>query len=353
MFFSGVIEGFYGRVWSWSQRRAMVDFLAAQNLRSYVYAPKADRALRSHWREDYTAAEFAPLLALREHCRQRGVAFGVGFSPWGLQAAYGAADRMALQRKFAQLRQLDVDVLCVLFDDMPGHFAQLAARQIAIVEDLAALSGARRLVMCPTYYSFDPVLEQLFGAMPPNYLEDLGRGLPAAVDIFWTGSHVLAPGFTAEDMAAISDRIQRKPVLWDNYPVNDGRKSSRFLHLLPVRNRPWQLSEWSAGHLANPMNQPELSKLPLASLAASYSRHETYAADQFWLEQLDTLGDADMAALLARDAGRFQRVGLDGIPASERVQLASEYRQLSHPAAVEVADWLEEQYRFDPACLND
>lgn len=353
MFFSGVIEGFYGHVWPWPQRHSMVDFLAAQNLRTYVYAPKADRVLRSHWREDYDEAEFKPLLALREHCRQQGVAFGIGFSPWGLQASYTAADRAALQRKFLQLQQLDVDLLCVLFDDMPGSFAQLAARQVAIVEDLAALSGAKRLIMCPTYYSFDPILEQLFGAMPPNYLEDLGRMLPASVDVFWTGSQVLAPGFTGADLIAISDRIQRKPVLWDNYPVNDGRKSSRFLHVLPVRNRPWQLCEWSAGHLANPMNQPELSKLPLASLAASYARRGNYLADQLWQEQLDTLGDAGMAGLLARDAVRFQRDGLDAIPASERIHLASEYRLQMHPMAAEVAHWLEERYRFDPACLND
>ena len=81
---------------------------------------------------------------------------------------------------------------------------------------------------------------------------------------------VLSPGYTHADINAISEKIQRKPLLWDNYPVNDGRKISRFLHLLPVRDRPAQLRDWCSGHLANPMNQAFLSQLPLASLARSY-----------------------------------------------------------------------------------
>lgn len=353
MFTRGVIEGFYGRVWPWPQRRAMIDFLAAENFAAYVYAPKADTALRRAWREPHAALEFEALLDLREHCRRRGVAFGIGFSPWGLQSDYGAADRTALQRKFAQLNRLDLDWLCILFDDMPGSFAQLAQRQVAIVADLTAIATARRVAMCPTYYSFDPVLERLFGAMPPRYLEDLGAGLDPAVEIFWTGSHVLAPGFTRADIDAVGSRIQRRPTLWDNYPVNDGRKSSRFLNLLPVRNRPAQLAQWCAGHFANPMNQPLLSQLPLASLAASYAQGDAYDFASCWVQQLRTMDDRELAQLLARDAESFQMAGLDALDADRRARLAADYRRLHNPAAREVADWLDERYAFDPDCLND
>lgn len=331
----------------------MIDFLAAEKFDAYVYAPKADTALRRNWREQHSPRDFDELLNLRAHCRARGVAFGIGFSPWGLQSEYGAEDRAALQRKFAQLNQLDPDWLCILFDDMPGDFAQLAQRQAAIVADIAAMSGARRIAMCPTYYSFDPILEQLFGAMPVRYLEDLGALLDPSIDIFWTGSHVLAPGFSKADIDAVVARIGRKPTLWDNYPVNDGRKSSRFLHLLPVRNRPAQLADWCSAHFANPMNQPCLSRLPLASLAASYREGDDYDASQCWSQQLAALDNVALADLLRRGVERFQREGLDAIAGDERRRLAIEYRQLRDPAADEVADWLDELYRFDPACLND
>jgi hypothetical protein len=352
-FLFGIIEGFYGRAWSWEARVEAVDFLQREQFNSYVYAPKSDRQLRRAWRELHSTAEFEKLLVLREHCRQRGIQFGIGFSPWGLQSEYGADDRAQLRKKFQQLNQLDCDVLCLLFDDMPGAIEGLALRQAAIVDDIASFSTARRFAMCPTYYSFDPQLEKLFGAMPADYLQTLGAALPAAVDIFWTGPLVLSPGFMQVDIDAISEKIQRKPLLWDNYPVNDGRKISRFLHLLPVRKRPAQLRDWCSGHLANPMNQPVLSQLPLASLARSYRLAENYNAENFWNENLVDLVGVELAPLLLRDAALFQTQGLDALSANKRAALIAEYAQVNHPAAREVIGWLQEQYQFDPECLND
>ncbi len=347
----GVIEGFYGRAWSWSSRRTMVEFLQQRQFNAYIYAPKSDRHLRREWRQPHDAAAFVELHALRVHCREHRIQFGIGFSPWGLQDTYDAGDRAVLAKKIEQLNQLDSDVFCILFDDMPGAIDDLAQRQALIVNDIMALSTARRFVVCPTYYSFDPVLEQVFGTMPPRYLETLGELLSAEVDIFWTGPRVLSPGYTVDDIAAIFSRVGRKPVLWDNYPVNDGKRISRFLHLLPVRDRPAQLRQWCNGHLANPMNQPLLSQLPLASLAQCY-RDEHYDPEQFWRERLEQFVDADLAALLRRDADRFQAQGLDAISEAERQVLIADYRRVAHPAAAEVIDWLQEGYRFDPECLT-
>lgn len=352
-FLCGVIEGFYGRTWPWPVRRAMIEFFQRQQLNTYVYAPKADSHLRRDWRLPHPSAEFAELRALRSHCRAHDVRFGIGFSPWGLQASYAAADRVALQRRMRELAALDCDVFCILFDDMPGAIDDLAARQCEIVGDLLAVCAAPRVLVCPTYYSFDPVLEKVFGAMPANYLEDLGRGLDARVDVLWTGAKVLAPGFDRADIDAVVARLGRAPVLWDNYPVNDGARISRFLHLLPVRNRPWQLSQWCRGHLANPMNQPFLSQPPLASLAHGYRLRDDYDADAFWRTVLPALVGAPLAELLQRDVELFQQRGLDAIDAAQRERLRDEYRRIEHPAAAELVDWLGEGYRFDPACLTD
>lgn len=349
----GIIEGFYGRPWSWGERSDAVRFLQRQGFDTYVYAPKSDRQLRRGWREPHDDATFESLLKLRAECRALGIRFGIGFSPWGLQSAYDAQDRAALRRKFEQLNRLDCDLLCILFDDMPGAIADLAQRQAAIVADIQQCATARRFIVCPTYYSFDPQLEQLFGPMPADYLETLGAALAPATDVFWTGALVLANGFTRADIDAVAQRLGRRPLLWDNYPVNDGRKISRFLHLLPPPGRPWQLREWCAGHLANPMNQPYLSQLPLASLAQSYRRRGDYDPQVFWRDAPAQLFGPELAALLQRDAARFQQAGLDRIDADERAALRAQYRRVAHPAAREICDWLDERYRFDPECLND
>ena len=352
-FLCGVIEGFYGREWPWPLRRTMIEFLQREQFNTYVYAPKADRYLRSAWREMHDAEVFSQLELLRMHCRTHAIQFGTGFSPWGLQSEYTATDRTALREKIAQLNNLDSDIFCILFDDMPGNIDDLAQRQLDVIGDIVAASTARRFIVCPTYYSFDPVLEKVFGAMPHDYLETLGAQLPSSIDIFWTGSHVVAPGFSKWDIDAIAEKIQRKPLLWDNYPVNDGAKISRFLHLLPPRERPAQLQQWCSGHLANPMNQPLLSRLPLAALAQSYRDDKTFDADNFWRNSLESLIDPALAALLRRDIDRFQSQGLDNIDAADRNSLIADYRRVADPAALEVIEWLQERYRFDPACLTD
>ena len=349
----GIIEGFYGRAWPWEARHDAVRFLGEQGFDTYVYAPKSDRQLRRAWREPHDADTFAALSALRASCRAQGIQFGLGFSPWGLQADYRDEDRAALRRKLEHLNQLDCDWLCILFDDMPGAIADLALRQAQIVADIQIFSTARRFIMCPTYYSFDPQLEQFFGSMPAHYLETLGAALNPEVGVFWTGAQVLSPEFTRADIDAVVSRLGRKPVLWDNYPVNDGRKISRFLHLLPVRGRPSALRDWCAGHLANPMNQPWLSRLPLASLAQSYRARDHYDADAFWRDATETLTGPQLGSLLRRDVQLFQNGGLDLIDADERARLCAEYARIEHPAARELCDWLNEFYQFDPECLND
>jgi hypothetical protein len=171
----------------------------------------------------------------------------------------------------------------------------------------------------------------------------------------WSAGHLAnpAPGFTRADIDAVVDHTGRKPVLWDNYPVNDGRKISRFLHLLPPRGRPWQLRDWSAGHLANPMNQPYLSQLPLAALAQGYRLRDSYDPEFFWNNEIIQWVGAELATLLQRDVMRFQTAGLDQIDEDERAELIVQYQRIAHPAAQEVIDWLSELYQFDPACLND
>ena len=48
---------------------------------------------------------------------------------------------------------------------MRGDIPNLANLQIDYMHQVAELSTAKRIIFCPTYYSFDPVLEKVFGAM--------------------------------------------------------------------------------------------------------------------------------------------------------------------------------------------
>jgi hypothetical protein len=202
---TGAIEGFYGRPWAPAERLQLVSDLAELCLDAYLYAPKADAHLRRRWAEPWPAAEAASLAQLSKHCRDAGVAFGLGLSPFRLYADYGPAARRTLQARIRQLDDLGATLLAVLFDDMPGDTAELAARQAEIVADVAAWSRAGRLLVCPTYYSDDPVLDRVFGQRPAGYREALGAELPESVDIFWTGRTVCATAIAeAEGQARVA-----------------------------------------------------------------------------------------------------------------------------------------------------
>jgi hypothetical protein len=348
----GTIEGFFGRSWSWQARSEHVRFLAAQGFNSYVYAPKSDSCLRKQWQTAHDAADIARLAALAAECRTLGIEFGIGLSPYELYRHFDTAHAAQLAAKLQQLNAVGADTLCILFDDMTGDLAGLAARQAAIMDCVQQHSSARRFVLCPTYYSSDPLLAKLFGSPPERYLEELGELLAPHIDIFWTGPKVISQEYPRPHLEDVALRLRRKPLLWDNYPVNDAKRLTPFLHLLPFRRDAAELRELCAGHLANPMNQAALSQIPLHTLALLY-RGAQAAPDTLLQEACAALLPPALARALIEDAAAFQQQGLDRFTPERHVALLQRYESLlPAAAAMEVVDWLRGGYAFDPACLT-
>ncbi|MCX2981369.1 hyaluronidase [Halieaceae bacterium IMCC14734] len=344
MFLTGIVEGFYGRQWSWQARRDYAPLLTQWGLNSYLYCPKGDPYLRRDWWRPWPRLEQQELASLAGHYRSAGLNFGVGLSPYALYQHYGDQERRRLREKLARIDELGVNVLAILFDDMPGDCPDLALRQAEILTDVQRWSHAQHLLMCPTYYSYDAQLESYFGKMPAHYWEELGATVPAEIAIMWTGNEVCAKRVVASDVTEITSMLRRPPLLWDNYPVNDGAKASQFLHLQPLPERDPGLHEALSGHFCNPMNQAYLSQFPLAGLAQLYGGPEPKLEDYF---------AEDLSRQLALDRPLFEHQGLQLIGAEQRLALAAVYRAMADPAAAEIADWLAGDYQFDPACLTD
>lgn len=346
-FLCGVIEGFYGRPWSHATRLAYAEFLPALGLNTSIYCPKADPFLRKRWREQWPAAQWRQLRELSARYRQCGLYWGPGLSPFALYQDYGAVQQRQLRAKVAQLLELEPGLLAILFDDMPGDLPDLAARQAGIIADVRGWAPGLPLLVCPTYYSFDPVLEKYFGNRPDGYWPQLARELPADTAIFWTGNQVCSESVTREDVRRISRQLAHPLVLWDNYPVNDGAARSRHLYCQPLAGRDPDLRQALAGHLCNPMNQALVSLPALSGLATLYGRAP---ANDDWL--VTALGAATWQQL-QENAGEFRELGLDGMGAQRCRELAQSYQALPGAAAAEVAGWLRGEYTFDPACLTD
>jgi hypothetical protein len=347
VFLTGVVEGFYGRPWSHELRLHYAALLPQLGLNSYLYAPKADPFLRKQWQQHWPADDWRRLQAMARRYAVAGLYFGVGLSPFMLYQDYGAAARRQLQGKVARLNELQAPLLAVLFDDMPGDQADLAGRQAEIVEDIKRWTTAERLLVCPTYYSFDPVLERHFGQRPAAYWSELGRLLPDVVDLFWTGNEVCSRVILAADLERAQSALGRPLVLWDNYPVNDGALRSRHLYLDPLAERQRCPADTLRGHLCNPMIQGWCSLPALLGLARLYAGKGE--GDNNLLASI--LGAATWRQL-QRNANLFRDEGLD-MSEPQRRELVAVYRALPGPAAAEVVAWLRGEDAFDPACLTD
>lgn len=350
----GVIEGFFGSSWSWQERAAYSAFLGAHGYSFYVYAPKDEPFLRKRWNEPFPAERLDHLKDLCAAFKAAGLHFGVGLSPYEAYRAYGPEARTALREKVAVLNSLPVDILCVLFDDMRGDLPRLAETQIRILGDIRDVSTAPRIIFCPTYYSYDPIIERCFGAMPQNYLEDLGKGLDDSIDLFWTGEKVMSSSYPAEHLREVAERIRRKPFLWDNYPVNDSKRASPFIFLRAFENRGAHLAELLSGHAVNPMKQPWLSQIPLASLALNYAQGVSYDRDLISMMCISQVCGDEIGRLIGEDLPLFNDVGAAALSEEQRRHLRARYEpRVENPFCREIVTWLNGGYEFDPACLTD
>ena len=341
----GIIEGFYGKPWTWSQREATISFLAPHGYRFYLYAPKGDPYLRRRWSESHPRETVLELAKFGKTCRALDVRFGIGLSPYELYNSFDNAAREALQRKLASFNELQIDDLAILFDDMRGDSPDLAERQVAIVEWIRERAGSKRLIVCPTYYSNDPVLDRVFGQRPAGYVESLGTLLDPAIEIFWTGEEVISRQFSPGHLERITNQLRRKPFIWDNYPVNDGQRMSQYLHLRGFTGRPGSIGAHVRAHGINPALQPTLGLIPALTLAESYQMGEGYEYAEAFQRAATLVLGAKLGAYVYEDLLMLQDIGLDRL--GDRATLLRErYSASRHPGAAEIIAWLDGAYRM-------
>ena len=343
----GIIEGYYGRAWSWEERARTAEFLAGHGYGFFLYAPKADAFLRRRWREPHPQDEARELAAFAARCRGLGLAFGVGLSPFEVYRAFDAEAKAVLADKLAQLDALGVQRLAILFDDMRGDLPDLAARQADILHWIGGRTRAERLIICPTYYSDDPALDGLFGVRPAGYLQALGAALDPAIDVFWTGPEVCSRELKPGHVSRIADELGRRPLLWDNYPVNDGPRMSPYLHLRPFTGRSAAIAPLIAGHAVNPALQPTLSCIPALSLVESYAQGEAYDYGKALRHAAAAVLGEALAVEVERRITALQDTGLDNL-GEGKARLRARFERFDHPGAREIVAWLDGAWRITP-----
>ena len=291
----GIVEGFFGPPWSMRHRARIFEFGAARGMNTYLYAPKDDPYHREKWRLAYPPGRWKAMERMIRLAQRSKIDFVYGFHPGKGLLFSSEGPVRTLLAKAARFHDAGVRTFAVLFDDIPsrltyqkdrrrfaGSLARAEGRWLADI--LARQPASWKDVewwICPSYYSEDPLLARVFGRFEADFLERLSETLPPSVACLWTGPEIVSKEMTAAHLRHIRRRIDRRLLIWDNYPVNDLSMSAQ-MHLGPLQGRDSDLPEVAYGYLNNPLLQEALSFIPLATCFDYAARPEAYDAEKSW-----------------------------------------------------------------------
>ncbi|GHB23244.1 hypothetical protein GCM10010377_11580 [Streptomyces viridiviolaceus] len=312
----GVTEGFYGTPWTHRERLAQLDFLGRTKQNRYLYAPGDDLYRQARWREPYPAGQRAQFRELAERARRNHVTLGWAVSPGQAMCFSSDADVRALTRKLDAMRALGFRAFQLQFQDVsysewhcdadaerfgsgPAAAARAHARVAnAVARHLAArYPGTAELTVMPTEYYQDG---------STAYRRTLASALDGSVQVAWTGVGVVPRTITGRELSEAREVFGHRLVTLDNYPVNDYAPGRLFLG--PYQGREPAVATGSAALLANAMEQPEASRIPLFTAADYAWNPRAYRPQESWRAAIDDLAGDDerreeaLTALAGNDA---------------------------------------------------
>ena len=219
----GYIEGYYGRLFTWLERIAILDRMQELSMDTYFYAPKEDAYHRHQWREPYPEewrtrfSIFANAAAKRNITVIAGIAPGLDFNFADLG---GGGDSTILLEKCRQLLADGADSICLLMDDINPSFSE----DSIIHEGTAHASLANFLAdhldapvtITPRIYA-DQIRDKE-GA----YLTHFSAMLNPDMQIFTCGKRIIAHDTALEDTNIVRAGIALdRLIVWDNLYVHD------------------------------------------------------------------------------------------------------------------------------------
>ncbi|WP_043494974.1 beta-N-acetylglucosaminidase domain-containing protein [Streptomyces viridosporus] len=387
----GITEGFYGTPWTHRQRLDQLDFMGRTKQNRYLYAPGDDLHRQARWREPYPAERRAQFRELAERAGRNHVTLGWAVAPGQAMCFASDTDVRALTRKLDAMRALGFRAFQLQFQDVSysewhcgadadrfGSGPGAAARAQAHVANAVARHLAER-------HPDSPALS----LMPTEYYEDgstayrraLAKELDAGIEVAWTGVGVVPRTITGGQLAEARKVFGHPLVTMDNYPVNDYAPGRIFLG--PYQGREPAVAAGSAALLANAMEQPEASRIPLFTAADFAWNPRDYRPRESWRAAIADLAGGDderrraLTALagnaassvlggeesaylrpLLEDFWRTRARGEDGTGAAGRLRAAftllreTPGRLSGTALAVEVAPWTGQLARYGDAGLT-
>jgi hypothetical protein len=273
--FFGYIEGYYGKMLSWDERRSLCAAMGALSLNTYVYAPKEDPYHRIDWKLPYPSSWTGAFRRFVTDASHRNVRVVPCLAP-GLSFNYTSAAHYALLlKKMSVFARIGCRTIGLLMDDIPltllkncrGSFSSLGEAHGTLLSRLQADLRTRfpRLSVwfCPTVYT-DQCAPG--GILHSSYLADLSVTIPPDVLVLWTGPAVIAGKLDKASLSPVSRLFHGNILVWDNLYANDYCPHRLFLGPYAGRNK--DLTAVTRGVLLNPTGMPHTDAFLLSLLSA-------------------------------------------------------------------------------------
>ncbi len=227
----GYIEGYYGRLLRWDDRRDIISHLSALGMQAYLYAPKEDPCHRLNWRRPYDADWQASFRETCTHADNLGITMIGGVAP-GLDYDYlhinTGDDWDSLFSKCVMMRDLGAGAIALLLDDIqPDLTAETGTPEGTAHAQLAnALYKALDvpILLVPRIYADEVMHHDLMtpGADDDAYWPNLAEALHPDITLLVCGAYVIAPHTDLTGTAMVAAGVAASQVvIWDNLYAHD------------------------------------------------------------------------------------------------------------------------------------
>lgn len=321
----GLVEGYYGYPYSVAVKKDLMKFMARYKLNTYLYGAKSDPYHSGYWQDPYptsiTAQQEKNGWLTQEMFKEltaQAHASKVNFI-WAIHPGLNTKTDQNVNQvfsKFQLMYDLGVRQFAVFTDDVgvenasefPKYtyfFTQLQNRldETYNKDYESPADTVKPLHFVPHIYAASFANAET----RKTYFNELSN-LPEKIVVYTTGNGVWSVP-NSNDLATIKNDLGRDVAWWWNYPCNDnGRSDSEifisdmyrnFVEMTQVSDNarlPQQLNN-AAGILSNPMQQGEISKIALFSVADYAWNNDGFNNTSSWEAALPAvLGDEYAAA---------------------------------------------------------
>lgn len=299
----GIVEGYYGKISTFEQRKKIISSLSEHDLNFYMYAPKEDPFLRSNIDIDHTEnwlREFDDFIA----CSQKmSVEVGIGLAPICKNKTE------ALKSKIKNFSDRGVKFFSILFDDIEENFSffdQIETYRV-IKDEFPNLY----FDFCPTVYAEELIDKN---SAHQEYFKEFNNSFPKHEVFFWTGKKVISEKMGSSGQEHLKDFANTSIAIWDNYFTVDSCPKKLNLSFFDYLQHEFISSKDC--YLVNLTGMPRTDNLIVDMLGLFYAQKETsyeeillkHGVDERLIEQINLFNPKFKVNLKKEDKDKIHKI---------------------------------------------